>query len=76
MTITEKEPLFLEKGSSHTLPWRSLEGFVCLSETEEAEAFAWDLENLEVRSHVTVVQVAVVVSAIISVHEARRLKLR
>ena len=35
----------------------------CLSETEEVEAFAWDLGNIEVRSRVLVVQV-VVVSAI------------
>ena len=35
-----------------------------LFETEEAEAFAWDLGNLEVPSHVLVVQVVVVVSTI------------
>ena len=41
-----------------------------LSETEEAEAFAWDLGNREVRSRVTVVQVVVVVSRrSISSHE-------
>ena len=35
-----------------------------LSEREEEEAFAWDLGNLEVRSHTLVVQVVVVVSTI------------
>ena len=35
-----------------------------LSETEEAEAFAWDLGNLEVLSRVPVVQVVVVCSTI------------
>ena len=35
-----------------------------LSETEEAESFAWDIGNLEVRRHVLVVQVVVVVSTI------------
>ena len=35
-----------------------------LFETEEAEAFAWDLGNLEVRIRVLVVQVVVVVSTI------------
>ena len=36
----------------------------CLSETEEAEAFAWDIGNLEVPSGVPAVQVVVVVSTI------------
>ena len=31
-----------------------------LTEMEEAEAFAWDLGNLEVHSHTLVVQVVVV----------------
>ena len=35
-----------------------------LSETEEAEAFASDLVNLEVLSHVAVVQSVVVVSTL------------
>ena len=35
-----------------------------LSETEEAEAFAWDLGNLEARSRESAVQVSVVVSTI------------
>ena len=35
-----------------------------LSETEEAETFAWDLGNIEVPSHGRVVQVSVVVSTI------------
>ena len=35
-----------------------------LSETEEAEAFVWDAVNLEVLSHVPVVQVVAVVSTI------------
>ena len=35
-----------------------------LSETEEAEAFAWDLGNREVRNHVLGVQFVVVVSTI------------
>ena len=39
-------------------------GRASLSETEEAEALAWDLGNLEVRSHATGVQVVVVVSTI------------
>ena len=35
-----------------------------LSETEVAEAFAWDLGNLEVPNYAKAVQVAVVVSTI------------
>ena len=35
-----------------------------MSETEEAEAFAWDLGNLEVRSHTRAVQVVVLVSTV------------
>ena len=38
--------------------------FSGLSETEEAETFAWDLENLEIRSRVLAVQVVIVVSSI------------
>ena len=60
--------LFLEK-SSKDLQRCDYEAIVAtmvlsgLFETEEAEAFAWDLGNLEVSSHVTV-QVVVVVSTI------------
>ena len=61
--------LFLEK-SSKDLQRREVDVIVAtmvlsgLSETEEAEAFAWDLGNLEVPSHAIGVQVFVVVSTI------------
>ena len=61
--------LFLEK-SSKDLKRRDCDEIAAtmvqsgLSETEEAEAFAWDIGNLEVHSRVLVVQVVVVVSKI------------